>query len=541
MGLVLLGFLGCSSSSSDDHYDSVRVTVQGLYQKRTPSGTSRGSLVTRPARYAFVELRRNSDSYVLATAELNADGTGTASIPRGERVFAVLVADVLPPTPGGTGFALHGSVKKAQLNASYSSGEAFRDVNNWTTTSSVFTADADGTLSIEALESTSEAGAFAIADQMVEFALGIGRLEPNLPLPNLHTFWTSGTGSTYPQAVTNSSQTILKHPFSNRPILAHELWYGGPSNCAEAFNESLLQETFARSLFAYGSYWTTNSQSQTTYGSIIRGDNDNAYTNPWVAAESTMAFATGFGNFLSGALRNDPNLYSVDSNGSVTSWSLATHDFTPTGGGEFYGSSVARSLWGIWKTALGGNQANLQTLWNATVPTLANESYEYGKAPLGCYPTYLVGLKRLAGTVNLAGIQAQLSAENIGDINTSYFASTALWETIPVSSTPQTGSLTTYNNSNQDYWGVYYDRDQAQAYRFEHGGGTRTITVTSSVPLLVELFDSYGFYASTSSNQGAPGVLTLANLPYGTYAVRVRLNPTHVYNGNPAAYSLTVN
>jgi len=369
----------------------------------------------------------------------------------------------------------------------------------------------------------------------------MGRLEPSLPLPNLHAFWTNGTGSTYPQAVTNSSRTILKHPYSSRPILANEFWYGGPSNCAEAFNESLLQETFARSLFTHGSYWSTNAQSQTSYGSIIRGDNDAAYTSPWIAAESTMAFATGFGNFLSGAIRNDPNLYSVDSNGVVTSWSLATHDFTPTVGGEFYGGSVSRSLWGIWKTALGGSQASLQTIWNATVPTLANQSYEYGNAPLGCYPTYLVGLKRLAGTVNLAAIQSQLTAEYIGDINASYFAGTSLWTTIPVSATAHLGSLTTYNNSNQDYWGVYYDRDQAQAYRFDHGGGTRTITLTSSVPLLVELFDSYGYYSGAASRSGVPGILSLASIPAGTYAVRVRLDPAHDYNGTPAAYSLTVN
>jgi len=422
LSLLLLGLVGCTSVTVDDTQNTVNVSVQGLYQKRTPSGTSRGSLESRPTRYAFVEFRKNSDDSVLATASLGVNGTGTAAIPRGASVYAVLYADIFAPTATGTGFSLHGSVKKAIPQAHYATGAAFDAEPTWYASSSTFIADSSGSLTIQAEESNSVGGAFAIADQMVEFALGMGRLEPNLPLPNLHTFWTTGTGSTYPQAATNSSSTILKHPYSSRPILANEIWYGGPSNCAEAYNESLLQETFARSLFAYGSYWST---TQNTYGSIIRGDNDAAYTSPWIAAESTMAFTSGFGNFLSCAFRNDPNLYSVATNGTVTSWSLATHDFTPTAGGEFYGSSVARSLWGIWKTSLGGNQASLQTLWNATVPTLANQSNEYGMAPLGCYPTYLVGLKRLSGTVNLAAIQTQLTAENIGDLNASYFPGTS--------------------------------------------------------------------------------------------------------------------
>jgi len=155
LGFLLAGLVGCTSVSVGDTQNTVNVTVQGSYQKRTPSGNSRGSLESRPTRYTFVEFRKNSDSTVLASAALGANGTGTASIPRGASVYAVLWADVLAPTASGTGFSLHGSVKKARLASSYASGEEFRDVLTWGTTSSTFLADADGTLTIQALESTS--------------------------------------------------------------------------------------------------------------------------------------------------------------------------------------------------------------------------------------------------------------------------------------------------------------------------------------------------------------------------------------------------
>lgn len=537
--LLLAGITGCTSVS-DDEGDLVNVTVQALHQKRSPSGTTLGGLIIRPSRYAYAELRRDSDSALLATVGLNGSGTGTGSVPRGSNVYAVVYADILAPNAAGTGFALHGSVKKAIPQSSYATGVAFDAEPTWYTTSPTFTASSAGTLSVLSLESNSEAGAFAIADQMVEFALGMGRLEPTLPLPNLHTFWTSGTGSTYPAAVTTAGGALLSHPYSTRPILAHELWYGGPANCADAYNESFLQETFARSLFANGSYWSTSTPR--TYGSIIRGDADAAYIDPGIASESTIAFANGFGYFLSGAFRNDPNLYLVASNGSVSTWSLNTSTSpTPVGGGEFYGASVARSLWGIWKNSLGGAQSGLQTLWDATVPSRANLIYEYGNAPLGCYPTYLVGLKRLAGSTLSSSIQTQLSAENIGDINSLYFAGTALWITVPVGGAAQTGSLTTYDNANPSYRGVYYDRDQAQAYRFEQGGGARTLTLSGSQPLILELFDSYGFLAEARSISGQPGVISFTNLAAGTYVARVRLNPSYNYTGTAATYSLSIN
>jgi len=540
---LLLVLTGCTAVSIDDGTaNNVNVTVQALYEKPTLSSAGFGSLSSRPSRYALLEIHRNSDNSLIGSVGLGANGAGTLAVPRGTAVYAVVYADVLAPTPSGTGFSLHGSVKKSLPKSSYTTGSNFEAEPTWYTTSSTFTADNSGTLTVTALASTSEAGAFAIADQMVEFALGMGRVEATLPLPNLHAFWTSGTGSTYPGAVTNASGTILTHPYSNRPILANEIWYGGPNNCADAFNDSLLQETFAHALFAYGSYWSTNAQSQTTYGSIIRGDNDAAYTSPWIAAESTIAFANGFGYFLSSAFRDDSNHYLVATDGSATSWRLDQHDFTPTAPGEFYASCVARSLWGTWKTALGGGQTSLQTLWNATVPSLANQSYEYGNAPLGCYPTYLVGLKRLATTTNAAAVQAQLDAEHVSTINALYFDSTALWIPISVSGSSISGSLTTYDNSNASYRGVYYDRDQAQAYRFVHGGGARTITLSSSAPgLVLELFDSVGYVTGAKSTPSQSATLALSNLPFGTYAVRVRLNPAYVFNGNPATYSLTVN
>lgn len=93
----------------------------------------------------------------------------------------------------------------------------------------------------------------------------------------------------------------------------------------------------------------------------------------------------------------------------------------PSGGGEFLASSIARAQWGIWKNAsvFNGTPAGLATMWDATNPKIAKLAFEFGNAPLGCYPTYLVGLARLASTQagSAAGnaIRAELALENMGN------------------------------------------------------------------------------------------------------------------------------
>jgi hypothetical protein len=543
--LPLALLTACTSVSVDDGSgDQVRVTVQAKYEKRPLSS---GSLLTLPARYALGELRYASNDQVAGgPVGLAADGTGTINVPRGSNVYAVIYADVMAPASStNLSFALYGSVKKGVPAASYTSVDAFDAVPTWYTTSEAFAANSDGTIPVTARESTSEAGAFAIADQMVAFARGVGNLEPSLPLPDLHVFWDAGTGSSYPTAVTTSRGDLLIRSTTRRPILSQQLWYGGPSNCADAFNDSLLQENFAHALFAFGSYWQVNSSNQYSFGTIIRSDNDPVAVSPWIASESSLAFQNGFGNFLSSAFRNDPYQYLVAANGSVSSWRLDQHTSpAAAGGGEFYGASVARSLWGTWKNAFSGSSNGLQTMWNATVPTPAAQPFEYGNAPLGCYPTYLMGLKRLGSSVS-AAIDTELNLENIGNglvpTSPTYFSSEALWKTITPSSSAIPGSLVTYDNNASGYADAYYDRVESQAYRFHHAGGNLTVTLTTSAPgLIVELFDHVGLVASNQATSSQGGTIALTNLAADDCTVRVRLDPAYKFNGNPASYSLVI-
>ncbi|MDP2875220.1 MAG: hypothetical protein Q8O00_03490, partial [Holophaga sp.] len=292
----MLIFVGCGGGSDSQPRETVTVTVQARYEKQSVTSTGFGPITSQPARYALAKLYDNATNAELKSIDLDANGTGTATVTRGTNVFAVIYADILVPMPVGSGFTVHGNVKKAVPKAHYLSGTDLENDPTWATTSDTFQANSSGNLTILALKSTSEAGAFAIADQMVEFGLGMGRLEPTLPLPNLHVFWTSGTGSTYPTAATTaptstSVGTILNNPNTNRPMLVNEVWFGGPSNCADAYNGGLLVDTFSRGLSAYGSYWQT-SGGQTQYGSIVRSDNDAASISPWISSESTIAFTS---------------------------------------------------------------------------------------------------------------------------------------------------------------------------------------------------------------------------------------------------------
>jgi|GEM_PF-2296975 len=555
MALPLVLVTACTGVDNGS-VNTVNISVQAQYEKRDLGPTGFGSATPRPARYAYVELRRDSDGSLLDQVELDANGVGPAQIPKGVDVFAVLYADVVTPAPSGTGFLMYGNVKRAVPSSHFATADALNAVPTWYTTSPVFNATSSGTITLKALESTSEAGAFAIADQMVEFALAMGQLEPTLTLPNIHTFWNTGTVTTYPTSDATATTTgVLQYPKTDRPMLVNEIRFGTPWN--DAYNDSLLLETFAHSLFAYGSYWSTDAQG-TQFGSLVRSDGDPAKIDPFISSESTMAFASGFGNFLSCAIRNDPNLYSMDATSDTlpNQWRIDQHQM-PTTGGEFFGSSVARSMWGIWKngSVFNGSQAGLTTMWNATIPSVVNQAFEFGNAPLGCYPTYLVGLTRLAATQggNVAGnaIRAELALENVGngygDVTVPgdpYYTTNPanpldnLWitnSTLPLS---LSGTLRTYDSSV--YGLIAYDQDQSQAFRIYHDGTDRTITLnTSSSGLLVELFDSLGYLANGKA-PGSTNTISLAGIVAGNYVVRVRLDPSKSFTGADAAYTLTV-
>lgn len=545
--LAALAFLtGCGGGGGNDGPGTVAVTVQGQYEKRVLSSSGFSPAVTTlPIRYGFAQVVNSSSGRVEASGTLGADGSRTFSLPKGITFYVALYATAEVPAASGSGFYFYGGVKKASPAATYASADAFNQVTTWATTSADTSASTNGNLVLRALESTGEAGAFAIADQMATFALGMRNLEPTLQLPELYAFWNAGTGTTYPAAALGpGGTTVLKQSSSlgGRAIFQHSVRYAAPNAAdrgADAYNDGALLEAFARLLFADDSLAYSNG----TFGTIVRRDNDNGFVLPGDASEPAIAFVGGFSSFLSSAFRNDPFSYEVPATGGYpTVFRLDQHSgYTPTGGGEFYPGSVARTLWGIWKNGavFGGSQAGLKTLWSATIPSTASLGYEYGNTPLACYPTYLTGLSRLAGATATAPIQSELFLENVGNgldpTSNSYLNSTTLWR-LPAIPFTDSGSFPTYAA------GWSFDWNQAQAYRFTHGGGPRTLTLTTpGAGLVLDLFDSIGLLRQTTASSSANGVINLANLPAGTYVVRARVDPYVVYANGTITYTLSVN
>jgi len=541
---ALAALVGCGGGGGNDGPGTVAVTVQGQYEKRVLSSSGFSPAVTTlPIRYGFAQVVNSNTGRVEASGTLGADGSRTFSLPKGITFYVALYATAEVPVTSGTGFYFYGGVKKASPAATYASADAFNQITTWATTSA--DTSANGNLVLRALESTGEAGAFAIADQMATFALGMRNLEPTLQLPELYAFWNAGTGTTYPAAALGpGGTTVLKQNASlgGRAIFQHSVRYAAPNAAdrgADAYNDGALLESFARLLFADDSLAYSNG----TFGTIVRRDNDNGFVLPSDPSEPAIAFVGGFSSFLSSAFRNDPFSYDVPSAGGYpTVFRLDQHSgYTPTGGGEFYPGSVARTLWGIWKNGavFGGSQAGLKTMWSATIPTVATQGYEYGNTPLACYPTYLTGLSRLAGAAATAPIQSELFLENVGNgldpTSSSYLNSTTLWR-LPAIPFADSGSFPTYAA------GWSFDWNQAQAYRFVHGGGPRTLTLTTpGAGLVLDLFDGIGLLRQTTASSSANGVINLASLPAGTYVVRVRVDPYVVYANGTITYSLAVN
>lgn len=548
IGLLVAAFgalAGCGGSGSGGATGTVSVTVQGQYEKRSLSAAGFGASTVLPTRYAYAQVVNSANSAVEAEGTLGADGTRTFVVPRGITFFVALKATVeVPNTPVDSSFYFYGGVKKASPASTYASADAFNNVTTWSTTSADSVANSSGTLTLRALESTSEAGAFAIADQMATFALGLRQLEPGLRPPELYPFWNPGTTSTYPSAAfATGGTTVLKQSsaLGGRVVFQHGVRYAAPTAAdrgADAYNDSVLLETFARALFEDYSLAYANG----TYGTIIRRDNDNGFVLPSDASEPAIAFVSGFSTFLSSAFRNDPYSYEVPSGGGLPAvFRLDQHTgFTPTGGGEFYPGSVARTLWGIWKNGavFGGSQNGLQTMWNATIPSTASQGYEYGNTPLACYPTYLTGLKRLAGLSASIPIGNELFLENVGNgldpTSSLYLNGTTLWG-LPAIPFTDSGSLPTYAG------GWSFDRNQARTFRFSHGGGSRTLTLsTPGAGLVLELFDGIGLLKVATASSSGNGVINLPALPAGTYVVRLRVDPYVVYPNGTITYTLSV-
>jgi hypothetical protein len=545
--LTLVLLTACGGGGGSHSNPDTQITIQAQFEKRPLTPTGFGVTGTRPTRYCRAEVRDASSMALLASGYLGSDGTGIAIVPTGSSVFVQVFADYKVPSADPNSAFLEGSVKNAPLPGSFAGTAAFTSIPVWSVTSDTFQANQDGILTVTALASNHIAGAFNIADQAVSFGASVRDMDGSttLRLPSLHTFWTTSTNPsdqsrTYPALAQGPGNTILVT--NGRALFTHSL-YGNASGAANSetdeWDDGVIQESFARLLFADGSY---NPDGSSTL-SLLRRDNDNVWVDRTIQSESTAAFVAGFSDFLSAAVRNDSRMLDsyVDSSGSaqVELVDLTDHTYVPVAAkGEFSRGSIAVSLWGLWKNSLGGSPAGLNTLWAAIRSRTAypDGTGEFEQATLGCYPSYLLGVASRVNTATWTSALQELALEQVPNPNPAYFAGTALWVTrlLPFS---ESGSLQAYSST------YYYDREQSQAYRFVHPGGARTIamTPTSGQDFYLELIGPGGWVAGSTGNDltGRTRTLTLSNLPAGTYVARVRVGATTVTG--QASYTISVN
>jgi hypothetical protein len=550
VGLLALALLVACRGGNDIPIADAQITLQAQFEKRPITAAGFGALTVRPARYCWAEVREAGSNTLVASGYLGSDGTGTAAVRKGLSVYVQVYAQYQVPCADPNSFFMRGSVKNSPLSPSVMTLSAFSAIPVWSVTSASFLADRDGTLGVTALADNRIAGAFNIADQAVTFGAAVRDMDgaTTLRLPNLHTFWTTSAvpadqTRTYP-ALTYSSPTTYLVSESGRALFSHGVYglgTGSASTETDEWDDGVLQETFAHLLFADGSYKADGSSSL----ALLRRDNDNVSVDRTIQSEAAVAFVAGFSDFLAGAVRNDSRLLDsyVDAGGlaQVDAFDLADHGYVPSSAkGEFTRGSIASSLWGLWKNALGGSSAGLGTLWAALRSTtpLANGTGEYEQATLGCFPSYLLGVQSRVTPATWNTVLAELSLESVPNPNAAYFAGTALWQTVglPFSGA---GTLKTYVPSAN----LYYDRNQSQAWRFTHGGGARTITMipTGGQDYYLELLGPGGWFAGSSSGSltGQTRTLTILSLPAGVYVARVRAGATTATGLFP--YSLTVN
>jgi hypothetical protein len=549
--LALATLLGCRDATDGLAGGNVQITLQAQFEKKPMTTGGPGATVLRPARYCYAEVRDANTQALLSSGYLGSDGTGTAAIPRGLSIYVQVFAQYQVPSPDPASFFLRGSVKDAPLPAGALSLSAFTAIPVWSVTSATVLADRDGTLGVTALASNRIAGAFNIADQAVTFAAAVRDMDMNgtattsLRLPNLHTFWTTSTNPadqslTYPAIMAGPSSTILVTD-SQRALFAHGV-RGRAGSDTDEWDDGVLQEAFAHLLFADNTLKADGSSPW----SLLRRDNDNVWVDRAVQSESTVAFVGGFCDFLAGAVRNDSRLLDsyVDGGGvaRVDSFDLADHaTVAPSEKGEFARGSIAVSLWGIWKNALGGGQPGLNTLWAAarSRTPMANNVGEYEVATLGCYPSYLLGVQSRVQPTPWTATLAELALEAVPNPSpvTGYFTGNRLWETVSLPFSV-TDTLQTYDPSAN----IYYDRNQSQAWRFAHSGtGTRTVTMNpiEGQDFYLEVIGPDGWVAGSFSGTAVTRTLTLTSLPAGNYVARVRAGNTTLTGS--FQYTLTIN
>jgi hypothetical protein len=532
---------------------SSRVTIQAQFEKRVLTSTGfQSGTVLRPARYQLIELRSASNDNLLGSAFADDQGRIQADVPNGTRLYARAVASFQVPAASGSGFVQRGTVINAAAPAGSLTGDQqvshFSGSPDWTVSSDALTVNSSGTLTVTANTANRIAGAFNISDQLVTLGLKLRDLESGLLLPNLHVYWTTSSNPNshlrdYPRVLAYSNGSVAKLTATNRAVFTaavHGLENGGAYTESDEWDDGTLLETFAHLLFADYSAKEDGSSGW----SLLRRDNDDVFASRYRQSESTLAFQTGFADFLAAATAGQSQLLDSyrDGNGAlqVDAFDLNRHDQIDLGDrSEFTRGSVAVSLWGIWKSALGGGASGLGTLWNAvrSNTALADGTGEFNGATLGCYPSYLLGVKSRAGGAWSIAV-AELAKENIPEPTPGYFNGNALWTTQPAPPFTVNGSVQTYAASQNRY----YDRNQSQAWRFvQSAAGSRTVslTPTGGQDLWIELIGPGGLWAGSTSGSPATRTFTATGLTPGVYAVRVRAGNTSATA--QAGYSLSVN
>lgn len=546
--LLALG-LGCIGPGRGG---DVSISIQGSYEKKLLTPTGFTGTVTRPARYCYVEVRQSSPDQFISSWNLDNNGAENILVPRGLTCYLRLYAAVEVPAASGSNFVLRGSVLDGAAPGSGATDSArastFENTFEWVADSDDFSADGPRTVTVVARAGTSDlsAGAFAIADQMTTFALKFRELEPGRLLPNLHVYWTTSSNPasqtrTYPAVLRTGNGNIYKLA-SGRAVFTGAVYGqqgGAPYAETDEFDDAVLQETFQHLLFADYSLKEDGSSAL----SLLRRDNDNVYVSRYRPSESTVAFVGGTCDFLAAAALGDSRLMDSYNDGTghlqVETFDLARHDQVPSGQrGEFTRGSVAASLWGIYRNAAGGGSTGLQTLWAAlrSNVALSDGTGEYNGATLGCYPSFLVGVRSRLSSGQWSTALGELQAEAIPDPSPSYFNGTALYQPITFGQIVN-GSVQTYAPSEARY----YDWDQSKAYRFtQNGTSTRTVTMTPTggQDLYLEVLGPGGWVNGSYSNPVSTRNLALPNLTPGVYAIRVRAGNTT--STTSASFSLSL-
>jgi len=535
--LLLAPLLFTAACSGLAETDTVSVSIQAEYEKKTIQGAGLSTKGFAPARHCWVEGVDAQTGAQYFSGYLNSKGQGVADVPKNASFKVRLMARYEVPGKNNYGdFRMRGSVKNGAISVTYADHGAFNAIPDWSVTSENYLAERDMTVALRASDTpkTIEAGAFNIADMAVEFALKMGELEPGIGLPNLHTFWTPDNLYTdYPHATFDRQSRLLAQA-TGRTIFQHRVSGVGNASTegrADEYNDSALMESFAHLLFADYGYPPIKPANPTDR--IVRRDCEElAWVERQAAAESTAAFVSGFCDFVSAAFRDNPTLIDIFPEGNSLCRLDAQTAFPKAHGGEHYRQSVASALYRIWANTLGGTAAGLQTMWDATFKQgmatgTSNGNYPYGylQCPVGNFSSYVGGLHSGVTKGAWASILAILDSESMGNPNAAFFNGGAYWKTIGIPNVSEAGTVRTYRT------GRYWDFDQSQSYYFTLQKARNlkvTLEMTGDQDLFLEVFSGKGVLEESTafSQKLAARSITLTNLKPGNYTVRIRAGYT---------------